>query len=73
MTSPTNPPTAVSGLVAKLLHPTRGILRGIFGDDMPKGKGGPDPDSKVIGIKVGELREIDFVLRALTERTPHNG
>jgi hypothetical protein len=41
----------------KLLDPREGVLRGIMIDVEP-GKGGPDPDHKIIGITVGELKEI---------------
>ena len=48
--------------VERLLHPTRGVLRGIINYTEP-GKGGPDDDGKLISIRVGELREIDAALR----------
>lgn len=43
-------------LVEKLLHPTKGVARGLLKTD------GPD---KLIKIRVGELREIDTALRQL--------
>ncbi len=49
-------------MMRELLHPTRGILRGIM-IDVEAGKGGPDPDDKIIGITVGELKKIHATLK----------
>jgi hypothetical protein len=48
----------------ELLHPTRGVKRGIL-DFIEEGKGGSDPDDKLINIRIGEIREIHSVLTAL--------
>ena len=52
--------------LAELLHPLRGIKRGII-DRCEDTKGGPDPDSMLIPVSVGELREVHAVLLAIHE------
>lgn len=54
-------------LVAKLLDPRKGLLRGLM-FDVERGKGRPDEDSKLINISVGELREADEAIRYLLHR-----
>lgn len=47
--------------IDRLLHPQRGIKRGII-DICEQTKGGPDRDSMLIPVSVGELREVHAVL-----------
>lgn len=50
--------TEIERRLVKLLHPLEGIERGL--DVSPR-----DPDSKVIGIRIGEIREIALCLRMI--------
>ncbi len=60
-------PARLSARIAVLLHPTHGIKRGII-DRCETNKGGPDPDSKLIPVSVGELREVHAVLTAIANQ-----
>lgn len=46
----------------ELLDPKTGVLRGIM-IDVEAGKGGPDRDDKIIGIRVDELKKIHATLK----------
>lgn len=52
--------------IARILHPTRGLKRGIIETD-EQGKGGRDKDSMLIPVSVGEIREVHAVLTAIQE------
>ncbi len=50
--------------IRELLHPFRGFKRGIIDRD-ERGKGGKDADTKMIPVRVGEIRKVhDALARA---------
>lgn len=56
-------PSRIGPRLAKLIHPTLGIKRGII--DMLEAGKGFDRDDKLIPVSVGEIREVHAVLSAL--------
>ncbi len=60
-----DPARSLAARIAELLHPQRGIKRGII-DRIEPGKGSPDSDKMLVPVSVAEIREVHAVLTAVT-------